>query len=68
VLNEVNEQIDDLRLDVNNRTGMSQLVPSDIDVEIGERNPKAPPLSRRPLRRRRTELWCAPTAQQFTDT
>jgi hypothetical protein len=34
--NEVNEQIEHLRLGVNNRAGASQLPPRDVDLEIVE--------------------------------
>ena len=36
VPNKVNEQIEHLRLDVNNRAGAPQLVSRDVDLEIGE--------------------------------
>ena len=36
VPNEVNEQIEYLRLGVNDRTGAPQLLPRDVDLEIGE--------------------------------
>ena len=34
--NEVNEQIEHLRLGVNNRAGASQLPPRDVDLELGK--------------------------------
>jgi hypothetical protein len=34
--NEVNEQIEHLRLGVNHRAGASQLPPRDVDLEIGK--------------------------------
>src|SRR5262249_30178232 len=36
VSNEVHEQVEHLRLDVNHHTGLSQLLPRDIDLEILE--------------------------------
>jgi hypothetical protein len=34
--NEMNQQIEDLRLDVNDLAGAPQFLPRDIDLEIGE--------------------------------
>jgi hypothetical protein len=36
IANEVNDQIEDLRLDANNRSDAPQFVPRDVDLEIGE--------------------------------
>src|SRR6266508_5286048 len=36
VANQVNEQIEYLRLDMNDRPGAPQLLPRDVDLEIGE--------------------------------
>src|SRR5262249_15288100 len=44
VANQVNEQIEHLRLDVNGRAGASQLLPRDVDVEIGEAEIQSSPL------------------------
>ena len=44
VANEVNKQIEHLRLDVNYRAGAPQLLPCEVDVEIGEAEIQSAPL------------------------
>jgi hypothetical protein len=44
ILNEVNQQIEHLRLDVNNDAGAPQLLPLGIDLEIGEAEVQGNPL------------------------
>src|SRR5262249_59409423 len=36
ILHEVNDQVEHLRLDMDDRAGTPQLVPSDIDLEVGK--------------------------------
>ena len=48
VLNKVNDQVEHLRLDMNNCARAPQLVPSDVDLEIGEAKvQKLSPVARR---------------------
>src|SRR5262249_3295239 len=45
VANQVNEQIEHLRLDVNDRAGASQLLPRNVDLEIAEAEIQGSPLT-----------------------
>src|SRR5262245_16080198 len=44
VANEVNEQVEYLRLDMNDRPGAPQFLPRDVDIEIGEAEVQSSPL------------------------
>jgi hypothetical protein len=57
VLDKVNDQIEDLRLDVNNRAGSSQFLPSDIDFEAGEAEVQSAPRSHGGLFAAASSVW-----------
>ena len=46
MLDEVNDQLKDLRLDVNNRASSSQFLSSNLDIETGEAEVQGAPRSR----------------------
>lgn len=67
VSDEMNEQIEHLRLEVNDRAGAPQLAPSQIDLEVGEAQVQSlfptPQTADLPPPQKR---WCAVAAHRFT--